>query len=472
MHLISPYAKFSPAIRDVINNPCPVSTIPIELLQEIFAFSVTKRSAPRIRVSVSRDELEPPGFLATALILTWVCSQWRQISLSMPELWGTMTIYNPKKPCVELTKVYLSRSGNVTPLNLHLRQEARPDNRTYPNPETCPEHRATVEIFKLWVPQAHRWRSISLELSYTPPSYELPKIPANVLCSLQKADLRFREKPRHSDIVIGALWENIFQSPLLRTAYWFDLPHALLSAPFSQLSEFKLSHSAADEVLSVLSSCPHLKRLDVIIPFESGVHQIPSESDIILPFLECLYLRGREHPRILGRLSAPALRELRVTDTCETPFAEVDSLERFLHRSCCTLKALRLMRGRRGGENAVFEYFTRASRHLASLEDLDLDWSMLSERVISLFSPGTINNVLSVPFPHLIDLELCDCVAEDGMISSMVESRAAAGSPLWAFVCTAAYGPSNSTGYSKDEAALQRLMQDGLHLCWCQLHEI
>ncbi|TFK58911.1 hypothetical protein BDN72DRAFT_884109 [Pluteus cervinus] len=176
MQLISLYDKFSPAIRDVRNNPCPVSTLPIELLQEIFAFSITKKPAPRIRAGINRDELEPPGFQATALILTWVCSQWRGIALLMPELWGTMSIYKPTTCCVQLVQIYLSRSGDDTPLNLYLRQGRPDDHRVYRTPEAVPEHKAAVEILKLWVPQAHRWKTISLDMIYTAPSHKLPNI--------------------------------------------------------------------------------------------------------------------------------------------------------------------------------------------------------------------------------------------------------------------------------------------------------
>ncbi|TFK59181.1 hypothetical protein BDN72DRAFT_966139 [Pluteus cervinus] len=475
MHLVSRYAnaKFSPAIRDVRNNPCPVSTLPIELLQEIFAFSMTKKPDPPIRAGVSRNELEPPGFQATALILTWVCSQWRQISLSMPGLWGTMIIYNPTRSCVELTKVYLSRSGTATSLNLYLRQDATPDYWVYPNPETCPEHRATVEIFKLWVPQAHRWRSIFLDLSYTPPSYELPKIPADALCSLQEADLHFREQPRHSDAVIKGLWANIFRSPALRTAYGHDLDSKHPAAPFTQLFEFGPFFPTADEFMTLLPSFHRLRRLSVD-RFKAS-HNTTStllESVVILPFLEYLDLDIRqESSGILEQLSAPVLRELRITDTRDTPFAEVHSLGQFLERSRCNLRCLHLAQERMEDEMPLIGYFSRASHLLVGLETCSLTIydTAFSERVISLFTPKIVDDTLLVPFPCLVDLQLRKCVTKDGVISSMLESRSAAGSPLWAFVCKVLYGPSNSTGYPQDEAVMQRLLQDGLQLYWTLL---
>ncbi|TFK59182.1 hypothetical protein BDN72DRAFT_906091, partial [Pluteus cervinus] len=191
MLLISPYDKFTPAIRDVRNNPCPVSILPIELIEEIFAFSMTKKPDPRIKASIRRVDVEPLGFQATALVLTWVCSQWRQIALSMPGLWGTMTIYKPSSYCVQLVQLYLSRSGEDTPLDLYLRQSHPDDNKVYHSPEAAPEHKAAVEILKLWVPKAHRWRSIYLNMVYTSPLHELPKITPGALSNVQEASLQF-----------------------------------------------------------------------------------------------------------------------------------------------------------------------------------------------------------------------------------------------------------------------------------------
>ncbi|TFK60434.1 hypothetical protein BDN72DRAFT_904972 [Pluteus cervinus] len=428
---------------------------------------MTAKPSPRIRPGVPTEELNPPIFQATAMVVTWVCSQWRGIALSMPELWGTISIYTPKSYCIQLVKLYLSRCGEDTPLNLYLRQEVRPDYRIYPNPDTCPEHVATLEILKLWVPQAHRWRRIFLDLSYTPPSHELPKIPADALCSLREANLRFQQQPRDSDVAIKGLWANVFRSPALRTAYWHNLRPALPSAPFSQLSEFRLFSPTADELLSILPSCHHLERLDAGISSRTMTRSLtdsPSEPEIVLPSLVYLSLDGGEHnSRILHRLSAPALRELRLTDDCETPFAEARSLERFLHRSSCTLRALHLDQGRKGGETPVFDYFTNASKYLAGLEALNIYCTALSERMISLFGPRTVKNAIWVPFPCLVDLQFCTCTTTDGVISSMVDSRSAAGVPLWAFVCKAQY---DSTGYSKDQAVFQRLLQDGLQLYW------
>ncbi|TFK60181.1 hypothetical protein BDN72DRAFT_864566 [Pluteus cervinus] len=453
MQLISLYDKFSPAIRDVRNNPCPVSTLPIELLQEIFAFSMTMKPSLRIRSSVPMDERKPPVFQATALILTWVCSQWRHIALSMPELWGTMSIYTPKSYCVQLVKLYLSRSGEDTPLDLHLRQgdsvdnsvyhypekvpehkvtadilklwvpqahrwrsislamtytapvhelpkitpgalsrsycvqlvklylsrsgEDTPldlhlrqgdsvDNSVYHYPEKVPEHKVTADILKLWVPQAHRWRSISLAMTYTAPVHELPKITPGALSRVQEASLQFKFSWGSNDRVIQWLWANIFQSPALRIAYWHDLSK-LPTAPFSQLSEFGPFHPKTDEFLTSLPSFQGLRRLTVGVISKRVSHQMTLlDSPVILPYLEYLNLCiGQEAPGVLDEISAPVLRELKIVDRRDAAFAEVHSLEQFLARSECTLRSLRLTQRRVKTETPIIEnLLLDCQRHL------------------------------------------------------------------------------------------------------------
>ncbi|TFK67784.1 hypothetical protein BDN72DRAFT_898690 [Pluteus cervinus] len=463
MLLITPHAKFSPAIRDVVNHPCPISTIPIELLQEIFTFSMTVKPDPPIRASIPMDEREPPIFQATALILTWVCSQWRQIALSMPELWGTMNIYKPKDHCVDLVKIYLSRAGDSTPLHLYLRQGRVLNRRAY---DQFPEHGVTVDILRLWVPEAHRWKSIFLDMSYTPPLHELPNIPSGALSGLQEAHLHFSETPQHSNTVIKWLWDNIFLSPALRTAYWHDFVYGLPPAPFSQLSEFELLAPTADELLSILPSCQRLRRLKVDL-LSSATHSMTRIGPIIfLPSLQYFQLDFGEHSMcILDQISAPVLRELVISDSRQMPFSEVRSLEQFLQRSRCSLRALRLQQRQVDDETHLIRYFTHASKHLAGLEVLRLDCDMLTERAISLFVPHIVAGTISIPFPCMVDLQLCDLVSRDGVISSMVESRSAAGAPLWVFLCRVRSG-SPSIGYPKDVAAFDRLREAGLQLFW------
>ncbi|TFK67783.1 hypothetical protein BDN72DRAFT_960761 [Pluteus cervinus] len=454
---------------DVVNHPCPISTIPIELLQEIFAFSMTKKPYPRIAASMSQDERDPAGFQATALILTWVCSQWRQIALSMPELWGTMTIYKPKSYCVDLVKVYLSRAGRSTSLNLYLRQGHVANRHAYGFPDDFPEHKVTLEILKLWVPQAHRWKSIFLDMTYTPPLHELPKIPPGALSRIQDAHLHFSERPQHSKAVVDWLWDNIFQSPALRTAYWRDLKPALPPAPFSQLFEFRLFAPTADELFSILPSCQRLKRLKVDI-FAGETHPLTRSGPVIvLPSLEYFQLDVNEHSTcILDHLSAPILRELIISDSRQTPFSEVHSLEQFLQRSRCVLRTLHLDQ-RVDDDGYVIQYFSCAAKYLASLEVLSVDCDMLSERFVSLLVPQIVKDKIYIPFPSLVDLELSRAVTQDGFISFMLKSRFAAGAPLWAFVCRIKYQLSAPIGHPKDEAALGKLQEDGLQVLWSAL---
>ncbi|KAH8112122.1 hypothetical protein DFH11DRAFT_540017 [Phellopilus nigrolimitatus] len=62
--------------------------------------------------------------MTAPLNLTWVCSYWRQVALSLPQLWTDISLnpsnYVPSSADAQLLELCLSRSGNVLPLSLVL----------------------------------------------------------------------------------------------------------------------------------------------------------------------------------------------------------------------------------------------------------------------------------------------------------------------------------------------------------------
>ncbi|KAF8966084.1 hypothetical protein BDZ97DRAFT_2074323 [Flammula alnicola] len=97
---------------DVILSP--IRSIPNEILRKIFSHSIPPHPSP--------TKGTPP------VSLTRVCALWRQIALTMPELWTEIAVIygsfvNSKKAIARLTH-FTKRSRNL-PLNIHL---VLPDN--------------------------------------------------------------------------------------------------------------------------------------------------------------------------------------------------------------------------------------------------------------------------------------------------------------------------------------------------------
>ena len=93
--------------------PTSVDLLPEDVLREIFTYSVASES--QMKYSRPRD----------ILVLTHVCSRWRQIALSMPYLWSTIHV-SQCIPNVQFMHEWLSRAAAVPKtLFLKLAQERK-----------------------------------------------------------------------------------------------------------------------------------------------------------------------------------------------------------------------------------------------------------------------------------------------------------------------------------------------------------
>ena len=89
--------------------PTPADLLPEDVLREIFTYSVQLPPEPRLFSGDYWSHFRPKGIL----ILTHVCSRWRQIALSMPYLWSTIRISAYDRPNVQFMHEWLSRAAAV-----------------------------------------------------------------------------------------------------------------------------------------------------------------------------------------------------------------------------------------------------------------------------------------------------------------------------------------------------------------------
>ncbi|KAJ6493853.1 hypothetical protein DFH09DRAFT_357603 [Mycena vulgaris] len=106
----------------------PVSKLPVELLGEIFSWTLGDWGA-------MTDE--PSALVLEPLILSHVCGYWRSVLLSIPMLWATIWIDRPKVAHIDMVKLWIERSRNCL-LSINLRQT---------DPKSClpDEHRARFD---------------------------------------------------------------------------------------------------------------------------------------------------------------------------------------------------------------------------------------------------------------------------------------------------------------------------------------
>ena len=87
-----------------LRMPASVNLLPEDVLREIFTHSVP----PKLQLNIwSRSGPK------AILILTHVCSRWRQIALSMPYLWSTIHVSQYHRPNLQFMHEWLSRAAAV-----------------------------------------------------------------------------------------------------------------------------------------------------------------------------------------------------------------------------------------------------------------------------------------------------------------------------------------------------------------------
>ncbi|KAF8201143.1 hypothetical protein K438DRAFT_1821456 [Mycena galopus ATCC 62051] len=117
----------------------PIRRLPLDTIEDIFMACL-----PADRNCVMTAQEAP-------VLLGRICSSWRAISLSQPQLWSRLHIVEPKR--LELTTAWLRRSGDC-PLSISL--ESHPGWSSPPSPLN------TDSFIKALIPFSSRWRNIRL----------------------------------------------------------------------------------------------------------------------------------------------------------------------------------------------------------------------------------------------------------------------------------------------------------------------
>ncbi|KAE9390072.1 hypothetical protein BT96DRAFT_356034 [Gymnopus androsaceus JB14] len=124
-------------LRVIPKAKCHVNSLPVEILQEVFVYCLPDREW-------RLDKSPPPQ-----LILSHICSRWRDIALCYPRLWSTFMIVFPVPRHIPMVKMWLERSGQY-PLNLYI------DHQRWEVEEYTMV--VTDAVINLLRPHMHRWK--------------------------------------------------------------------------------------------------------------------------------------------------------------------------------------------------------------------------------------------------------------------------------------------------------------------------
>ncbi|TFK17818.1 hypothetical protein FA15DRAFT_698308 [Coprinopsis marcescibilis] len=136
-----------------------IEQVPLETLTEIFSHFVRQQrdggypKEPRLGVATSRLACTSP------VTLSHVCAHWRSLALSTPFLWSSIFVGCPKTPNaghVDIVKAWIQRSGSV-PLDLEIQCPCSGNNVL-----TCPSDSVVAAL----VEHIGRWRRLEVRSTH------------------------------------------------------------------------------------------------------------------------------------------------------------------------------------------------------------------------------------------------------------------------------------------------------------------
>ncbi|KAF9463955.1 hypothetical protein BDZ94DRAFT_1321498 [Collybia nuda] len=288
--------------------------LPHDIIQVIFCHCL-----PTDRNAVMSAK-EPP------LLLGRICSGWRRIALSTPDLWTTLHVSIPNcqvsshyikwRRVAEAVKSWLNLSGGL-PLSISAACSAlvggQPDRETSLN---------ITYLMNLFIRHSRRWENIDFILP-------IPEFIA-IMASLTEADVPLLKSATLESTVFNPtnLWPSvsILNAPTLREVSIISFKHTdfLQPLPWAQLTGLHLedsTHMWSDtpslnelDAINILKQCSLLVTCKLLVESDpSSLPPQPTLHEVILPFLRLFILiEGRRTLRsqFIECLTLPLLEYL------------------------------------------------------------------------------------------------------------------------------------------------------------------
>ncbi|KAJ4486491.1 hypothetical protein C8R41DRAFT_982166 [Lentinula lateritia] len=373
-----------------------IHALPNEILCQIFIFVVTRA---------------PGEYSASELDLSFVCSRWRAVALSLCQLWSSICILAHEDPESEgvrhLTELSLERSGN-SPLDLFL--NLRKDS----------------SVMHMLYAQAHRWRHVHI---ITTVYHDLEDRGVKEFPLLESLSLSMNDSPPYPVSSNSRMWSN---APRLHTLSLdmtvFELEQ--FAVPWHQLRHLTLEYSDLDQMHKALCLCTSV----VTAGFDSCTNDFSFRDPVAYTclFLSSLTIVASHRLETLGpditRCIYPSLSILTlISGSQEFSFSHVivPDLTSLVIRSECHLTSLTL-HGISYSSKHLMALIQATSSSLIKLDLCDVDHLAETAPIASyLQTPGHLLPHLKefgIRFPasrrdFAIDRE------KIGLVLGMIESR-------------------------------------------------
>lgn len=409
---------------------------PVELITYVFKLAVIADA------SASSSGFPFPSKRTAPLVMTWVCSTWRNLALSFPQLWTSISLgTNGSRPSedIGILRLFLSRSGNTLPLSLILDYEpneprkAVTDTSRYFSDSYLSGMRLLAQEL---IPLRHRWRVLSLNalvFGAIEPFLQALALGAGSLSYLKISTKYLGFYGVHQALELASC-------PRLETVcIWSPMVFSDPSIPRLQhLETLELRYCQSQlDAITWLSACPKLRKLSIRLyaaepTAPSLLHEITLNNLRELS-LTCLYGDSDPGP-LLSCLVAPrlVLFSLFMCDLISTGLSQSwRYVSHFLQRSSChDLERLELVDTPMSPQELI---------HVLSLaphvKALTLGGTSVTDEVLqALFvaptlasSSASYHPFSQTPLPLCVELEkleLHDIAGSMSLITDLVVSRA------------------------------------------------
>jgi hypothetical protein len=385
-----------------------------------------------------------------------ICSRWRAIALSRPELWSKIYIHNPNASHVRLVRICLERSGN-RPLDLGISDDGKDDSF---------DLGSASRILAFLHSRLEYWRDINFQL----PLEFLRTLLAMVQSDkrpvrLECASIGFMDSIRYPyeakyDPYVHAIWKFFHRSPKLTQVDWRGrgVDNFLKHAPFRQLTHVRTNFTLSiDQVLLFLATVPRIEELSIeSIRRKPQIELELDDPPLLLRHLRVLSVHSLSVRTcfLYASLTCPALESLKINHNSLTyrPNQDLSEVIRFLRRSNCRLKTLDIKDPHLSDDDLQR---LLPSPALCSLKSLSIRKNVIRDPIVQSLMKKLEDGTPQF-LPRLERLLLNSCETTDGLLSAMITSRwyiATVPRRLrWAFVTPKkAFGSTDQVFFSTHE---------------------
>ncbi|KAJ7163080.1 hypothetical protein C8R46DRAFT_1102378 [Mycena filopes] len=383
----------------------PFLQLPPELICEIFLHCLP---SPRT----------PPSPKAAPLLLGQVCRRWRNIALSFPPLWESLTLAtvssaDPTNEQVAMLDLWLARAGEST-----LRVSIVMDNEDYPNSFFF--HIRRSELYRKLRRSSHRWRELEIVRRLEDFPALLHKDAPWNLPHLVKLSLLLSSGGRHQTQFPPDQLSNLMDAPALREVHLMGFTPKCLVLPWGQLTTAVIENLLPIEFLQTLV---HLTSLTTgtFTLWSPRRFQIPNHApaSVRLPRLTSFSLTGELCTPLLDHLDLPALAHFHLA---LGPLNDAKPLFAFLERGDPHMKSVALD-ARCALSPTDLVSLLHALSHIEVL-DLSTHMGLMNGALPHALStgPSVLPNVRSLTVREMVD-RYHEPPLDEGTVVDMLKAR-------------------------------------------------